>query len=754
MAHRCYIVPPHLLKAISESSHNSDSIRQAARSALIARETLAAKRRLHIESVVQSRRTSRAPPPTSPFVPASVLRSLSQSEHVDEEARARAAKDLEHALYLESRAKEGGEAAQAQLDADPVKSTTKRSIYDAGHTSSESKLPGKLVRGEGNKEAQDKSVNEAYDNVGTVLQFYKDKFKWISIDNKNSDVISSVHFGEMYENAFWDTEERQMVFGDGGEFLSNFVGAIDVIGHELTHAVTEHTSPLNYQGQPGALNEHVSDVFGIMIKQKVQNETAASADWLIGEDCILPGVKGVALRSMKAPGTAYNDPRFGKDPQVDNMKDYTTTFEDNGGVHIFSGIPNKAFYLAAKAFGGYSWEKAGQIWWKTMRSGQVSENSTFLQFADATVDTAKKEFGTDAAKTVRKAWDDVGQEGSCQSPDLPVGKPDTPKHNDIRLRYQLSLPTLRALSTIEKAPDRRKVLETACHAAEFRSFPIKQDQKNLFREINDHTGIPYPINGLVTDPWQKVFLLIQIDLSRAGWPNKISANGRKELMRESGRIYVVLDRVLRCLADMFGEREDGRGVTVTLDVLRSVKAKVWEGTEMELLQVEGIGAAKMKRLTDAGIKTIKQLAGLEFYHIERLLSRNPPFGHQLLTQLSGFPLLHMQLSVISEYVSAQHDKHGKQDTAASVLQQPWITRVLLGYSNDTLPTWCKRNPWATLVIEGDDGRLLWFWRGSVKRIEATKVMFVRLDARKGESIKATFACEGIVGTLIRTILVI
>lgn len=145
-----------------------------------------------------------------------------------------------------------------------------------------------------------------------------------------------------------------MVFGDGGEFLNNFTGCIDVIGHELTHAVTEHTSPLDYYGQAGALNEHVSDAFGIMVKQRVQDEKSDVADWLIGEDCILPGVKGTALRSMKEPGTAYDDPVFGKDPQVGHMKQFRTTYEDNGGVHIYSGIPNKAFYLASVSFGGYS----------------------------------------------------------------------------------------------------------------------------------------------------------------------------------------------------------------------------------------------------------------------------------------------------------------------------------------------------------------------------------------------------------------
>ncbi|KAM0241688.1 hypothetical protein ACHAPO_001379 [Fusarium lateritium] len=168
------------------------------------------------------------------------------------------------------------------------------------------------------------------------------------------DVISTVHFGKQYENAFWDPEKLQMVFGDGGEFLNNFVGCIDVIGHELSHAVTSNTSPLDYYGQAGALNEHISDVFGIMVKQQVQDEKSPVADWLVGEDCILPGVKGTALRSMKDPGTAYDDPIFGKDPQVAHMKQFKTTFEDNGGVHIFSGIPNRAFYLASNAFGGYS----------------------------------------------------------------------------------------------------------------------------------------------------------------------------------------------------------------------------------------------------------------------------------------------------------------------------------------------------------------------------------------------------------------
>lgn len=90
------------------------------------------------------------------------------------------------------------------------------------------------------------------------------------------------------------------------------------------------------------------------------------------------------------------------------MDDYKTMFEDNGGVHIYSGIPNKAFYLACVAFGGYSWEKAGQIWWKTMNSGKIPPKCDFKEFAKATVEIARELHGKEGAQKVRKAWKDVG----------------------------------------------------------------------------------------------------------------------------------------------------------------------------------------------------------------------------------------------------------------------------------------------------------------------------------------------------------
>lgn len=197
-----------------------------------------------------------------------------------------------------------------------------------------------------------------------------------------------------------------MVFGDGdGKLFNRFTISLDVIGHELTHGVTENEAGLVYFNQAGALNESLSDVFGSLVKQYALKQTAKHADWLIGAGLLAAGVKGKALRSMAAPGTAYDDPVLGKDPQPAHMKNYVSTTQDNGGVHINSGIPNHAFYLAATAIGGRAWERAGHIWYNALRDNKLKANAGFAAFARLTVAHAKNAKET---KAVKNAWNAVG----------------------------------------------------------------------------------------------------------------------------------------------------------------------------------------------------------------------------------------------------------------------------------------------------------------------------------------------------------
>jgi len=280
-----------------------------------------------------------------------------------------------------------------------------RIVYDAKNGSS---LPGTPVRNEGDPPSSDVAVNEAYDGSGATYDLYKNIYGRNSIDNNGMRLDSTVHYKKNYDNAFWDGQ--QMVYGDGdGELFNRFTIAIDVIGHELTHGVTQFEAKLVYSQQPGALNESMSDVFGSLVKQFSLNQTADEADWLIGQGLLASGVNGVALRSMKAPGTAYDDPVLGKDPQPGHMKDYVNTISDNGGVHINSGIPNHAFYVAATEIGGKAWEKAGQIWYTALRD-KLTSNSNFQDCANLTYQTAADLYGAGSLEqqAVLKGWSEVG----------------------------------------------------------------------------------------------------------------------------------------------------------------------------------------------------------------------------------------------------------------------------------------------------------------------------------------------------------
>jgi len=290
-------------------------------------------------------------------------------------------------------------------------SEKERIVYDAEHGTS---LPGRIVRREGDPPTGDPAVDEAYDGSGATYDLYKEAYDRNSIDNQGMRLDSTVHYQVGYDNAFWNGS--QMVYGDGDEDLpeeerlfNRFTISIDVIGHELTHGVTQYEAGLVYWDQSGALNESFSDVFGSLVKQRILGQTAGEADWLIGAGLLTPNVNGQALRSMKEPGTAYDDPVLGKDPQPGHMDDYVETGADNGGVHINSGIPNRAFYIAAVELGGYAWEKAGQIWYVTLRD-KLQVRSDFKDAATKTIQVAGDLYGAGSLeqKAVEKGWTEVG----------------------------------------------------------------------------------------------------------------------------------------------------------------------------------------------------------------------------------------------------------------------------------------------------------------------------------------------------------
>jgi len=265
-----------------------------------------------------------------------------------------------------------------------------------------------LNRGEGDAATGDGDTDTVYDFAGDVRDFLSKDLSRNSIDNLGMKLILNVHYGVSYMNAFWDGDE--MTFGDGdGSIFSGFARSLDVVAHELAHGVTQFTANLDYFSQSGALNEHFSDVFGTTVTQLANGESVDTADWLIGDEIMGPTLFGEALRSMRTPGTAYDNPLMGTDPQPAHMDDYFAGPEDNQGVHINSGIPNRAFYLAATDIGDIA--QAGRIWYHGLQN--LWPTASFSDAAEVLVNAARElvktgEAPKGAPQIVRAAFRAVG----------------------------------------------------------------------------------------------------------------------------------------------------------------------------------------------------------------------------------------------------------------------------------------------------------------------------------------------------------
>ncbi|WP_295631408.1 M4 family metallopeptidase [Novosphingobium sp.] len=271
-------------------------------------------------------------------------------------------------------------------------------VFDCHHGTT---LPGAAVANPG--ASADPTIKRAYVEEESVARFYWNVFKRDSIDGHHMTLISSVHYGVKYNNAFWNG--AQMTYGDGdGQVFLDFTLGDDVIGHELTHGVTQHSLGLVYSGEAGGLNESMSDVFGSMFRQWEKSQTTATADWLIGADIMGPVSKGkgyTCLRDMAAPKAAH---------ALAAQPDHYYPGIGNLDPHYSSGVPNLAFTNAAKAIGGHSWEKAGQVWYKALTGFGPSPNMTMSQFASRTRALSTSMFPAEPAvhTAVHNAWTGVG----------------------------------------------------------------------------------------------------------------------------------------------------------------------------------------------------------------------------------------------------------------------------------------------------------------------------------------------------------
>lgn len=370
------------------------------------------------------------------IMPPFILSKLLESD--DENVRNAALSTLATSAQLRGRREASG--AMRSVAAAPARG--RRTIFDAHER--EDFLAAELVRGETSAVSTDESVNRAFDGLGTTRKFYQDVLSRDSIDGNGMRLDAYVHYGRLLENAFWDGQ--RMLFGDGdGVTFQDFTKSLDVIAHELTHGVIQHTADLVYHNQPGALNESIADVFGSLVKQWSRQETADTADWLIGNDIFTPGVFGDALRSMKAPGTAFED-----DPQPAHMSDFVnlpdTWSGDWGGVHYNSGIPNRAFYLTSIEVGGYAWEAPGRIWYESLQASTV--DTDFQSFAEITSAKAAQLYGTGSAahSAVKSAWDEVGIRVSGFEPAGFAAAPSSFSFDDMRKHLEELSADIKALT--------------------------------------------------------------------------------------------------------------------------------------------------------------------------------------------------------------------------------------------------------------------------------------------------------------------
>jgi Zn-dependent metalloprotease len=340
---------------------------------------------------------------TCQIIPQHVLRRLSNDRTLSKEQRKHFADTMKIDVELRKLRTQAGKLTRvtslmATGAAAAVAAAPAITVHDCNHGQA---LPGAQINDPDN--SSDVTAKQVFVETTSVAAFYSEVFGRNSIDNAGMAMISSIHYSTSYNNAFWNGS--QMTYGDGdGQIFIDFSKGDDVIGHELTHGVTQHTLQLTYVNEPGGLNESISDCFGSMFRQWESKKDVNAADWLIGADIMGPAAKQkgyTCLRDLSDPAADHC-----MSPQPTKYSQFKTGMDP----HISSGIPNLAFYTICKAVGGNSWDKVGKIWYKSLTGFGPTPNMKMKAFANRTRSVAADLFSGDntVANAVDAGWQTVG----------------------------------------------------------------------------------------------------------------------------------------------------------------------------------------------------------------------------------------------------------------------------------------------------------------------------------------------------------
>ncbi|KAK6840282.1 DNA helicase-like protein [Apiospora arundinis] len=313
------------------------------------------------------------------------------------------------------------------------------------------------------------------------------------------------------------------------------------------------------------------------------------------------------------------------------------------------------------------------------------------------------------------------------------------EYGNAMSKYMVKFETMKLLLAITKAPTMEQLVSGLAKAAEFGDIRFKSLERAVFRKLNK--DVAYPIQGTVNEPWHYVSVSIQMHLGHVELPSdQDSGFLKRQMASEKAIIFDRLNRLVRCLVDCRVFDGDAVGVRTGLELVRAISAGTWENHPAQIQQIPGIGPVAMRKFQTHDVRTVMQLAKLSFDHIERIMSRNPPYGKNLAKVLEGFPQLTMRAEVLS--ASGNYKKLGNSVGV--------IVRVVLGHNNQKHPpSWSGRIPAVTFLAETSDGKVAYFSRSNIKNINGTNGLELKFPvslSRPDELVSFHFSCEEIVGT--------